>query len=80
MTVTEVFVHESLRGSGDNPSAQQRWQPRIAIRLTPARPLPRLACGRTMKTDGGAVETLPHAEEADRVRTHYHFPGTALIH
>ena len=32
------------------------------------------------EVDGGAVETLPHAEEADRVRTHYHFPGTALVH
>ena len=32
------------------------------------------------EVDGGAVETLPHAEEADHVRTHYHFPGTALIH
>jgi hypothetical protein len=25
--------------------------------------------------DGGAVETLPHAEEADRVHTRYHIPG-----
>src|SRR3979490_589950 len=32
------------------------------------------------EVDGGAVETPPHAEEADRVRTHYHFPRTALIH
>ena len=52
----------------------------FAVRLTPARPLPRLACGEDDEVDGGAVETLPHAEEADRVRTHYHFPGTALIH
>ena len=80
MTLTEVFVRRSLRGSGDNPSAQQWWQPRIAVWLTPARPLPRLSLREDDEVDGGAVETLPHAEEADRVRTHYHFAGTVLIH
>ena len=28
--------------------------------------------------EGGAVETLPHAEEAERVRTQYHIPGHSL--
>jgi hypothetical protein len=32
------------------------------------------------EVDGGAVETLPHAEEADHVRTQYHHPGAALVH
>ena len=32
------------------------------------------------EVDGGAVETLPHAEEADHVRTQYHHPRAALVH
>ena len=58
---------ESLRGSGDNPSTQQWWQPRIAFWLRPARSLPRLPLREDDEVDGGAVETLPHAEEAARV-------------
>lgn len=32
------------------------------------------------EVDGGAVETLPHAEEADHVCTKHHHPGAALVH
>ena len=32
------------------------------------------------EVDGGAVETLPHAEEADHACTKHHHPGAALVH
>src|SRR5258708_31682553 len=48
-----------LRGSGDNPRTQRRWQPRIAVRLTPARSLPRLRCGRTMKWTAAPSRRCP---------------------
>src|SRR5271169_6226586 len=31
------------------------------------------------EVDGGAVETLPHAQEADYVCTKHHHPGAALV-
>ena len=31
------------------------------------------------EVDGGAVETLPHTEEADHVCTKHHHPGAALV-
>jgi hypothetical protein len=45
---------------------------RIAVRLMPC-------LWEDDEVDGGAVETLPHAEEADHVRTQYHHPGAALV-
>ena len=43
------------------------------------RPLSPLLRERTMKRDGGAVETLPRHEEADCVRTNNDYRGPALV-
>jgi hypothetical protein len=53
------LVRDALRGSGDNPSTRQRRQLRIAVRLTPARPSPRVACGRTMKSYSTRHQSCP---------------------
>ena len=58
---------------GDNPSTQ----PAGNHDCRPADTRPLIATPPLREddeVDGGAVETLPHAEEADRVRTQYHIP------
>jgi len=57
-----------------------QWKRATAIYWGTSPPIAAPCLWEDDEVDGGAVETLPHAEEADRVRTHYHFPGTALIH
>jgi hypothetical protein len=46
----EPCLHFSIGAVKRDQAAQRR----IAVRLTPVRPLPCVACGRTMKLPGGA--------------------------
>jgi hypothetical protein len=63
---------------GDRVAPNQR-RPRIAVRDT-RRPIAAPCLWEDDEVDGGAVETLPHAEEADHVCTKHHHPGAALVH
>jgi hypothetical protein len=65
---------------GTTPVRKHRRQLGITGRADTRAPIAVPYLWEDDEVDGGAVETLPHAEEADHVRTQYHHPGAALVH
>ena len=70
MTLTEGVRSRVAAWFGDNPSTPQRRQPRIAVRLTPARPLPAGGglpfeeVGATRMRSAAAVRPCRHGTKA----------------